>query len=227
MSVADNLTEIRQRMTRACNNAGRNADEVKLIAVSKTWGAEHVQKAVDAGEREFGENKLQEGQEKIPVLSDALEWHFIGGLQRNKVRKVLGLFHVVHSIDSLKLAKYTDHVASDMGVKPRILLQVNIGDEETKGGFRKAELEEYFTELLELEHLHIIGLMCIPPVVQISEDARVWFREVVALRDLLENNHACRLPELSMGMSNDFEIAIEEGATMIRVGTSIFGGRAL
>ena len=225
MSVADNLNEIQTRIAKACSSAGRSVDEVKLIAVSKTWPAEHVQKAADAGQYVFGENKLQEGQEKIPAMSDELEWHYIGGLQRNKVRKVLGLFHVVHSIDSLKLANYTNNVASDMGLKPRVFLQVNIGNEESKGGFSVEELKECFSDLLELENVNIIGLMCIPPVVRVSDNARVWFRKVVELRDDLELNHAVKLPELSMGMSGDFETAIEEGATYVRVGTSIFGQR--
>lgn len=225
MSVADNLREIESRISKACEVAGRDAGEVELIAVSKTWPAEHVQKAVDAGQRVFGENKLQEGQEKIPAMSDELEWHYIGGLQRNKVRKVLGLFHVVHSIDSLKLAKYTNNVAGDMGLKPSVLLQVNIGDEESKGGFDVEELEVSFSELLELDNLKVVGLMCIPPAVERSEDARVWFRKVAVLRDKLEGVHGVKLPHLSMGMSGDFETAIAEGATYVRVGTSIFGGR--
>jgi pyridoxal phosphate enzyme (YggS family) len=225
MSVEQNLTEINHRISKACELAGRNADEVELIAVSKTKPAEHVQKAIDAGQKIFGENKLQEGQEKIPVLSEDLEWHYIGGLQRNKVRKVLGLFHVIHSIDSLKLAKYTNNVATDMELKPSVLLQVNIGDEANKGGFSVEELKEYFSDLLELEALKITGLMCIPPAVSASEDARVWFRKVAELRDQLEKSHHCKLPHLSMGMSGDFETAIAEGATYVRVGTSIFGAR--
>jgi len=186
MSVAENLTEIRSRLANACISAGREVSDVELIAVSKTWPAEHVQKAVDAGQKVFGENKLQEGQEKIPVMSEDLEWHYIGGLQRNKVRKVLGLFHVIHSIDSLKLAKYTNNVAADMCLKPSILLQVNIGDEASKGGFSSEDLETCFTELLELSDVKVVGLMCIPPAVEKSEDARVWFKKVAELRDKLE-----------------------------------------
>ncbi len=225
MSVEQNLTEINTRISKACELAGRNAAEVELIAVSKTWPAEHVQKAIDAGQKLFGENKLQEGQEKIPVLSNDLEWHYIGGLQRNKVRKVLGLFQVIHSIDSLKLAKYANNVAADMGLNPSVLLQVNIGNEVSKGGFSAEELEGCFSDLLELKNLNIAGLMCIPPAVTASEDARVWFRKVAELRDQLEKNHDCILPHLSMGMSSDFETAIAEGATYVRVGTSIFGVR--
>jgi len=225
MSVEQNLAGIESRIAEACEKAGRSVGDVELIAVSKTWPAEHVQKAVDAGQRVFGENKLQEGQEKIPVMSDDLEWHYIGGLQRNKVRKVLGLFHVIHSIDSLKLAKYTNNVAGDMGLNPSVLLQVNIGGEESKGGFGADDLGVCFSELLELSNLDIVGLMCIPPAVRQSEDARIWFKKVSELRDLLEDQYSVRLPHLSMGMSGDFETAIAEGATYVRVGTSVFGTR--
>lgn len=225
MSVEQNLIEIKSRISNACKNAGRELDDVRLIAVSKTWPAEHVQRAIDAGQKIFGENKLQEGQEKIPVLLRDLEWHYIGGLQRNKVRKVLSLFHVIHSIDSLKLAKYTNNVALDMGIMPSILLQVNIGDEESKGGFLAEELVENFSELLHLKHINVTGLMCIPPAVEQPEDARIWFRKMVKLRDALEQRYSVKLPELSMGMSRDFEVAVEEGATYVRVGTSIFGAR--
>lgn len=225
MSVEQNLIEIKSRISNACKNAGRELDDVRLIAVSKTWPAEHVQRAIDAGQKIFGENKLQEGQEKIPVLPRDIEWHYIGGLQRNKVRKVLSLFHVIHSIDSLKLAKYTNNVALDMGIMPSILLQVNIGDEESKGGFLAEELVENFSELLHLKHINVTGLMCIPPAVEQPEDARIWFRKMVKLRDALEQRYSVKLPELSMGMSRDFEVAVEEGATYVRVGTSIFGAR--
>lgn len=225
MGVAENLGEIEDRINVACSRAGRAESEVSLIAVSKTWPAEHVQKAVDAGQSVFGENKLQEGQDKIPAMSPDLEWHYIGGLQRNKVRKVLGLFHVIHSLDSLKLVKYTDGVAADMGIVPRVLLQVDIGDEDSKGGFLADELREQFAEILELKNLKILGIMCIPPAVSEPEEARNYFRKVRELRDELETEHSVSLPELSMGMSGDFEVAIEEGATMVRVGTSLFGER--
>lgn len=225
MSVADNLSEIKERMAAACKRSGRAVDSVSLIAVSKTWPAVHVQLAVDAGQRVLGENKLQEGQEKIPVMSPDLEWHYIGGLQKNKVRKVLGLFQVIHSIDSLKLAKYANNVAADMGIKPKVLLQINIGKEETKGGFDVNQLVGILPELLDLKYLDVIGLMCIPPAEAEPELARHWFVKVRELRGLLEQKFTIKLPYLSMGMSGDFEVAIEEGATYVRVGTSIFGSR--
>ncbi len=225
MSVTQNLTDIKAQIAAACKNAGKNAEDVKLIAVSKTWPAEHVQKAIDAGQRFFGENKLQEGQEKIPVLSSELEWHFIGGLQRNKVRKVLSLFDVIHSVDSAKLAHYMNHVAEEMKICPAVFLQINIGDEASKGGFSLKDLEVSFPELLALKHLDIVGLMCIPPEADKPEDARIWFRKMAGLKDQLEKIHHCKLPQLSMGMSGDFEIAISEGATCVRIGSSIFGAR--
>lgn len=224
--VAENLVEVQGRVQAAAERAGRDADEVTLVAVSKTWPIEHVQLAVDAGQKILGENKLQEGQVKIPAMDQSLEWHFIGGLQRNKVRKVFGLFHWVHSIDSIKLARYADGVAADMGVKPKVLLQVNIGAELSKGGFELDEIREHFEEISKLEHLEVMGLMCIPPAVAEPDQARPFFQAMVSLRDELTAKHGVELPELSMGMSGDFEVAIEEGATMVRVGSSIFGARS-
>lgn len=224
--VAHNLAAVKQRISEATERSGCASDSVTLVAVSKTWPVDHVQLAVDAGQQILGENKLQEGLEKIPAMDPSLEWHYIGGLQRNKVRKVLGLFHWVHSIDSLKLAKYTDGVAADLGVKPKILLQVNIGAELSKGGFELDDIREQFAEIVTLKHLDLRGLMCIPPAVAEPDQARKFFRAMVILREQLIAKHKVELPELSMGMSGDFEVAVEEGATMVRVGSSIFGGRS-
>ncbi|WP_018970900.1 YggS family pyridoxal phosphate-dependent enzyme [Rubritalea marina] len=223
--VAENLGQIKQAMAAASERSGRSVDAVSLVAVSKTWPVEHVQLAVDAGQMVLGENKLQEGQVKIPAMDPAIEWHYIGGLQRNKVRKVFGLFQYVHSIDSMKLARYADGVAADMGIVPRVLLQVNIGGELSKGGFELDEIRAGFSELVALEHLEVRGLMCIPPAVADPDQVRPFFRAMVHLKDELETKHGVSLPELSMGMSGDFEVAIEEGATMVRVGSSIFGAR--
>ena len=223
--VALNLADVKGRVDAATERAERPAGAVTLVAVSKTWPVDHVQLAVDAGQQILGENKLQEGQEKIPAMDQSLEWHYIGGLQRNKVRKVLGLFHWVHSIDSIKLARYADGVAADLGVKPKILLQVNIGAELSKGGFTLDGLREQFSEIAALKNIELRGLMCIPPAVAEPDQARKFFQAMVTLRDELIDKHRVELPELSMGMSGDFEVAIEEGATMVRVGSSIFGGR--
>lgn len=224
-NIAANLIAVEQEIADACNRSGRARKEVKLIAVSKTWEADVVAKAVDAGQIVFGENKLQEGQQKIPALPSHLEWHFIGGLQRNKVRKVLGLFHVIHSIDSLKLASYTDGVAKDMGITANILLQINMGDEQSKGGFSPEEIKVNFADLLALKNLNIKGLMCIPRPSENKGETRAYFQSLKHLKDQLEISHNISLPELSMGMSSDYPIAVEEGATLVRVGSSIFGNR--
>ena len=220
--IAENLTVVRGQVDRAAAGVGR---EVDLLVVSKTWPAEVVREAVDAGQLRFGENRLQEGEEKIPVLPDSLEWHFIGGLQRNKVRRVLSLFSVVHSISSMKLARYTNRVAGELGLVPKIYLEVNIGEEESKHGFFADDLRSGLEEILTFENLSLQGLMCIPPKVEKPEDARPWFAKVRELRDELEVRGAIQLPGLSMGMSGDFEVAIEEGSTIVRVGSVIFGPR--
>jgi pyridoxal phosphate enzyme (YggS family) len=224
--VAHNLAEVKQRISEATERSGRAVGDVTLVAVSKTWPINHIQLAVDAGQQVFGENKLQEGQEKIPAMDQKIEWHYIGGLQRNKVRKVLGIFHWVHSIDSLKLAKYTDGVAADLGVKPKVLLQINIGAELSKGGFELDGLREQFAEIAAMKNIKLRGLMCVPPAVAEPDQTRKFFQAMVTLREELISKHKVELPELSMGMSGDFEVAIEEGATMVRVGSSIFGSRS-
>lgn len=220
--IAANLAAVRNRVREAASRAGH---EVDLLVVSKTWPAEIVHKAVDAGQILFGENRLQEGEEKIPQLPEALEWHFIGGLQRNKVRRVLSLFHVVHSLSSLKLVRFTSRVAGELGLAPKVFLEVNIGGEESKHGFSPNELRENLEELLSLENLEVQGLMCIPPRVETAGEARPWFAKVRELQDELETRAGKNFRGLSMGMSGDFEVAIEEGSTIVRVGSAIFGPR--
>jgi len=221
-AIAENLEVIRERVGAAASRVARAVD---LLVVSKTWPAEVVNQAVEAGQVMFGENRLQEGEEKIPVLPPHLEWHFIGGLQRNKVRKVLSLFPVIHSISSLKLADFTNRVAGELGLKPRIFLEVNIGAESSKEGFLPDELRDDLDEIVAMEHLDWQGLMCLPPRVEIPEDARPWFAKVRELQEELSEKSGLPLPELSMGMSGDFEVAIEEGSTIVRVGSAIFGPR--
>ncbi len=220
--IADNLAVIRGRVAAASARSGRDCE---LMVVSKTWLAERVSEAVKAGQLLFGENRLQEGEEKIPALPENLEWHFIGGLQRNKVRKVLPLFPVIHSISSLKLATFTDRIAGELALRPKIFLEVNIGGEESKGGFSEEELHMAAEEISAMSHLNWCGLMCIPPRVEKPEEARPWFAKVRELQENLEKRTGRTLPELSMGMSGDFEVAIEEGSTIVRVGSAIFGPR--
>lgn len=224
--IAANLASIRTRIVAACQRAGRDIGSVDLIAVSKTFPAEMVREAADAGQRVFGESKLQEAESKIDVLPASLHWHFIGGVQRNKVRKILPRFEVIHAIDSTRLASYTDEIARELDLFPRVFLQVNIGGEKTKGGFEPEAVFEEIDALFALERLEVMGLMCIPPRGPDAEASRQWFRSLRELRDELQERTGVPLPALSMGMSDDFEVAIEEGATHVRVGSSIFGKRA-
>lgn len=224
--VAEQLAVVEDRIEDACRRAGRERSAVQLIAVSKTFPAESVQAAVDAGQRVFGESRQQEAEPKIVVLPPGLHWHFIGRVQRNKVRKILPLFQTVHAIDSLRLADYTNQVAGELGLKPEIFLQVNLADEASKGGFDADTLHREIAALRALDHLSILGLMIIPPEEGEAEDARKWFAGLRELRDGLAAESGLPLPHLSMGMSGDYEIAIEEGATFVRVGSAIFGHRA-
>lgn len=219
------LEAIRKRIISACVRVKRSSEDVCLLVVSKTWPVEAIAPVAAKGQRAFGESRLQEAEEKISSLPQDLEWHFIGALQRNKVRKILPLFPVVHSISSLKLAKYTDRVAGELGVKPVVYLELNLADEESKGGMSKAELRTNFSTFASLQNLKIEGLMCLPPNAAEAEASRPWFRQLRELRDEIAAAHEVSLPGLSMGMSGDFEVAIEEGATIVRVGSAIFGAR--
>ena len=225
-SIAQSLMEVRQRIANACERSGRAADSVQLVAVSKTFPAEAVQAAHEAGQNCFGESRLQEAQPKVEQLPDNFDWHFIGRVQRNKVRKILPLFGTIHGIDSLKLAEHTDRIAGELGLRPGVFLQVNIGGEESKGGFDPDQIEGESEALVRLSHLRILGLMSIPPAGPDSESARPWFIQMRELKERLDPAMDADFTELSMGMSGDYEVAIEEGATMVRVGSAIFGGRS-
>jgi pyridoxal phosphate enzyme (YggS family) len=224
-SVANALAAIRQRIADAAARSGRGGDAVTLVAVSKTFPVEVIEEAVAAGQRIFGENKVQEGLDKIPALPGDLEWHLIGHLQSNKIRKALPLFGWIETIDSLERARQVDRVAGELGVRPKILLQVNIGQDDAKFGYTESGLRSDFDALLGLLHLDIRGLMTIPPLEESPDRTRAHFAALRVLRDDLEIRAGRPLPDLSMGMSHDFEIAIEEGATLVRVGSAIFGGR--
>lgn len=224
--ISENLAAINEKISSACLRARRDFDSVKLVAVSKTFPAESVRFAWEAGQQAFGESKIQEAEPKIALLPSGLHWHFIGRLQRNKVRKVLQSFEIVHAIDSSRLAWYADEVAVELGLFPKIFLQVNVGNEATKGGFSPELLREEIKSLLALKRIEILGLMCIPPAVEDAEESRPWFKALRELRNSLELKHGILLPGLSMGMSGDYEVAIEEGATHVRVGSAIFGKRS-
>ena len=224
-AIAANLEEIRRRMADAAQRAGRDPASVRLVAISKTYPAEAVAAAAATGQRVFGESRVQESRDKLPACPPGLEWHFIGHLQKNKVRQALPLFPFFHSIDSTALAGAIDRIAGETGVKAQGLLEVNVSGEETKHGFTPEELRAQFPTLSKLPHLRIRGLMTMAPYNENPEEARPVFRALRELRDELQSTYQHPLPELSMGMSGDFEPAVEEGATLVRVGSSIFGAR--
>jgi pyridoxal phosphate enzyme (YggS family) len=224
--IAANLREVQDRISAACSVSGRLREAVELIAVSKTFPAELIREASDCGQTLFGESRQQEAEPKISELPARLRWHFIGRLQTNKIRKILPLFEAIHAVDSLRSASFIDHVAEDLGLFPKVFVQVNVGGEATKGGFEPEDLERSIDDLLSLNRLEVLGLMTIPPVEAEAEDSRKWFVELRNLRDNLEQRSGVKLPALSMGMSGDYEIAIQEGATHVRVGSAIFGKRA-
>lgn len=223
--VADNLAHIHSNIRAACDKTGRAAEDVTLIAVTKTFSADRVREAFDAGQRDVGENRLQEAESKIPLLPAALRWHYIGQLQRNKVRKVLPLFAMIHSIDSLRLAQYTNEVARELGLFPQVFLQINHAGEESKAGFSVDDLRASWEDLMKLDRLEIVGLMSVPPPVDDPEKSRLWFAALRELRDTLARDTQTPLPYLSMGMSSDYAVAIEEGATHVRIGSAVFGTR--
>lgn len=225
MSIADNLARVRAELAEAATAAGRDPGSVTLVAVSKTWPASDVAEAVAAGQRVFGENKVQEMLAKIPEAPAGLEWHLIGHLQSNKVRKVLPHCALIHSIDSIDLARDVSRIAGDLGLVARVLLQVNVASDEAKFGFPVSVVKAVFAEILSLPHLEVRGLMTVPPFDEEPAAVRPHFAALRRLRDELAAQHGVGLPELSMGMSHDCRIAIEEGATMVRVGSAIFGRR--
>jgi pyridoxal phosphate enzyme (YggS family) len=220
LDIAGNLARVRERLARAAERAGRRADDVLLIGVSKTVEAERIRAAVAAGLGALGENRVQEAKAKVAELGRPVPWHLIGHLQTNKVKDALELFDVIHSVDRLELARELERRAAGRARPIETMLQVNVGAEATKGGVSPDGVGEALDAIGKLSHVRVRGLMAIPPEVERAEDARPWFRR---LRELAER-HGLR--ELSMGMSGDFEVAIEEGATMVRVGTAIFGPRA-
>ncbi len=217
--IAANLEAVRGRIARAAERAGRDPASVRLVAISKTYGPEAVLAAWRAGQRDFGENRVQEAEEKIPAVAAAGAqpvWHLVGHLQTNKVRPALRLFDILHSIDSLRLAQAIERRSE---ASLRVFVEVNAGGEASKAGFAPGEVDDALAALRQLSHLDVHGLMTVAPAAADPEEVRPVFRELAALA----RRHA--LPELSMGMSGDFEVAIEEGATLVRIGTAIFGPR--
>jgi pyridoxal phosphate enzyme (YggS family) len=225
-SILDNLERVREQIVQAAAKAGRDVKGVELVAITKTHPAENVREAVEGGQTLFGESRVQEARAKISELSSNIRWHFVGHLQKNKVRQALPLFEMIHSVDSLALAQDINRIAEEEGLYPRVLLEVNVAGEGSKFGFEPDDLREQMEALLALPRLSIEGLMCIPPLAVESEDSRKFFVQVREVRDSLEKEFRMKLPQLSMGMTQDFPIGIEEGATLVRVGTAIFGERS-
>lgn len=227
-TIAARLAEVRERIAAAAARAGRDAAAVRLVAVSKTYGAEHVRAAVAAGQLDFGENKVQEGLQKITELTDTtLRWHLIGHLQSNKAKKAGESFDWIHAVDSVELLQKIDAAAAAAGRRPRVLIQVDLAGEATKHGADPAEVPAIVAAADRCVAAELVGLMLLPPAVDNPDDVRPWFQRLRALRDGLvaAGTPAARLAELSMGMSHDFEVAVEEGATIVRVGSAIFGAR--
>jgi len=229
LSISTRLSEVRARIDAAARGAGRDPSSVRLVAVSKTFPPDAVREAYAAGHRDFGENRVQEALEKIsasPELSDA-RWHLLGHLQSNKARKAAPAFAMIQSVDSIDLLQKLDAAAAESGHAPELLVQVDLAGEDTKYGTPPTEVPRILDAAARCRATRVVGLMILPPIPETPEDARPWFRQLRELRDggLAAGVPAGMLREMSMGMSGDFEVAVQEGATIVRVGTAIFGSR--
>jgi len=225
--ILDNIKNVKERIKRACERSGRNENEIKIVAVSKTFPSDFIKFAYEGGIRDFGENYVQEALKKINELKELkITWHFVGHLQKNKAKFIPGNFEYLHSLDSIELLKELEKRCSAAQKEIKVLVQINIGKEQTKSGIMPENVFEFFEKALEFEpkHVKICGLMIIPPPPKDKEDSRKYFRELMKIKEecarkgIPEN----MLAEISAGMSDDFEIAIEEGATIVRLGRAIF-----
>lgn len=228
MDLPDNLKSVKERIENAAKRAGRHANDVKLVAVTKGVEPRRIIEAVSAGIHTFGENYAQEFRLKKEIIdstvSENVEWHFIGRLQRNKVKYLIGDVELIHSLDSVTVAREIEKKAAGLGIKAKVLIEVDTGEEETKGGVGKEDLEGFLASLQGFPSVEVRGLMTMPPYFDDPESARPFFTALRDLRDKLSVKYP-GLRELSMGMSGDFEVAIEEGATIVRIGSTIFGPR--
>jgi pyridoxal phosphate enzyme (YggS family) len=223
--IPTRLKVVCEQIATAAREAGREPSEVGLVAVSKSQPAEAVRQAFDAGQVVFGENRVQELSAKVPLLPSSTHWHLIGHLQKNKIRKVLSLAELIHAVDSVELALDIDRIASELGLFPRVLLEVNVSGEASKFGFTPEAARREAARLLRMQRVQVEGFMTIAPIVERPDDARPLFAALRALRDQIAAENDVGLPILSMGMSDDFTAAIKEGATLVRIGTAIFGAR--
>ncbi|HZC58694.1 MAG TPA: YggS family pyridoxal phosphate-dependent enzyme, partial [Chthoniobacterales bacterium] len=223
--IVENLRVVRAAIAECERISGRPSGSVEVVAVSKTHPAEVIREAVDAGQFLFGENRVQEAKAKIPDLPAKLRWHLIGHLQSNKIRQALPLFEMIHGVDSIELLDDIQRIAGELGLFPRVLLQVNVAGESSKFGFAPEQLLSQVERILRVKRVQIEGLMTIPPLAANPENSRKYFVALRQIRDRLEQEFRFPLPNLSMGMSGDYRVAVEEGATFVRVGTAIFGER--
>ncbi len=225
ISIKNNLERTLERIDQSVLKSGRKREEVRLVAVTKRVEANRIKEAIKCGVEILGENYIQEAKDKISQIQAGVEWHFIGHLQSRKARDAIELFDLIHSVDSFKLSKELNKRGEEKGKRVRILLQVNLSNEESKSGLKREEVLPLVEEVSELKSLILEGFMIMPPFFADPEDVRPFFRDLRILRDEISNKTGLPLKELSMGMSHDFEVAIEEGSTMVRVGTAIFGSR--
>lgn len=225
--IRENIKRIKDRICKAALQSGRDPENILLIAVTKTVGVDHIKAGIEAGLDIFGENRVQDAEGKILELGHDVQWHFIGHLQTNKVKKAIDLFDIIHSVDSLHLALEIDKRASVADKCVPVFLQVDLGGEETKFGFSKEELLQALDQMAGFTHIRIRGLMTMPPWAENPEESRPYFRELAMLKETISSRHIAgiSMEHLSMGMSQDFEVAIQEGADMIRIGTALFGAR--
>jgi len=226
MEACRRLEEVFSRIEKACERSGRKKEEVRLLGATKTVPPERIKEFYECGLNLFGENRAQEFLKKYEALKGLnIEWHFIGRLQTNKVKYLMGKVKLIHSLDRKNLADEIQKRASKKNMVQDVLIEVNLGDEETKGGVSPEELEELYEYTLNLPNLRVMGLMAIPPYLENPEEVRPYFRKLRELKEKLEEKYKTKMPHLSMGMSHDFEVAIEEGATIVRIGTLLFGER--
>jgi Predicted enzyme with a TIM-barrel fold len=221
--ICQKVQEIEQRLARACERVGRKREEVLLLGASKYANAEKIREAYQCGVRVFGESRAQDFLKKFEELKDLpIDWHFIGNLQTNKVKYIIDKVSLIHSLDRLSLAEEIQKRAERLGKVQDVLIEVNVGKEETKGGVYEEDLEKLFDYCLSLKNLRVLGLMAIPPYKENPEEVRPYFVKLRKLKEKLEELYKIKLPHLSMGMSEDFEVAVEEGATIVRIGSAIF-----
>jgi len=225
MTIKERVKEVINEIQETALKSGRNPKEIRLLAATKSVPPERILEAIEAGIRIIGENYVQEAQKKYELIGPRVSWHMIGRLQTNKAKYAVRLFEVIHSLDSLKLAQELQKAAERQGKKVKVMIQVNLSGEITKGGISPDKVKELSERVLEFPNLELIGLMTIPPYSENPEDSRPFFRKLRELKEKL-NREGFPLTELSMGMSNDFKVAIEEGATILRIGTLIFGPRS-